>query len=98
MPGGVWLSRSAVLWGRECVWSLFLSAARESVRAVESHDDRRISSIENEEIRVVSAAERRRNTAWGFQPPGNVPSGEYSALFRAQDSRGSSGYEAHEMA
>ena len=59
------MSRSAVLWGRECVWSLFLSAARESVRAVESHDDRKMSSRESA-IRFVLAAERRRHAAWGF--------------------------------
>ena len=61
------MSRSAVLWGRECVWSLFLSAARELVRAVESHDDRKMSSREAA-IRFVLAAERRRNEAWGFNP------------------------------
>ena len=44
------------------------SAAREMGHPVEKHDERKISSVENETIPVVIAAERRRNTAWGFNP------------------------------
>ena len=36
-------------------------------RAVESHDDRKMSSREAV-IQFVLAAKRRRHTAWGFQP------------------------------